>query len=97
MARGGRDADAMSTRVATAVAPATANQENVAPVTKQIKTDPPAQDAAKKKRCARASASAPLGPLVRLAVAGFLLGAARTSRVPHPPSPSPDQRPPQGG
>lgn len=82
MARGGRDADAMSTRVATAVAPATANQENVAPVSKQIKTDPPAQDAAKKKRCARASAPAPLGPL-----AGFLLGAARTNRVPHPSIP----------
>ena len=68
MARGGRDANAnaMSTRVATAPAPATANQENVAPAIKETKADPPVQDAAKKKRCARASRPrlGPLGPLV---------------------------------
>lgn len=83
------NANAMSTRVATAPAPATANQENVAPAIKETKADHPVQDAAKKKRCARASRPRPLGPLVgRSRIAVFLRDRTTPpGRAAHPSTP----------
>ena len=83
------NANAMSTRVATAPAPAKANQENVAPASKETKADPPAQDAAKKKRCARASRPPPHGPhLGRARHAVFLRDRTTPpDRAAHPSTP----------